>query len=547
VVHGRAILAAAAVLALSATPARAHVALTGQSPIEQASDLSNLLSLADARTPLQVPVQENPEPELVPVPRADCGPGSKPLAGMQGRVPPSAISSEQAKHGWTCSVEPVSHLEGAGGFKTWRYVDDAGHECAYYDTALLHPFNFATVAPLPNTGVAVVDMSDPAHPVRTDLLTELPMQQPHESLNVNQRRGLLAAEMGDGTTLPGLASIYELNPDCRHPVLASTWVASRFGHESGWSLDGRTFYVNGGSGIAAVDVTDPRKPKLLWQSNEYAHGSSVSADGNRVYVAEPINGQLLTLDVSQIQARKPDPVVSEVSRLTWKTVAIPQNTAPMLIDGHPYVLEFDEFAWRFTKAPQDFNTVGGARIVDMADERRPRIVSNIRLEVNQPKERREAGGDAGAASIAQGYGAHYCAIPREVDPEILACSFINSGLRIFDIRDPLHPREAAYFIAPPAAGVSNGFQASDYAMSKPSFAPERREVWYTDAISGFYAVRLTNDVWPHPMGGVKGVKRSKRLSRRAACLRKANRIRPASRRRAAARRCRAHYPVRTRR
>ena len=35
-------------------------------------------------------------------------------------------------------------------------------------------------------------------------------------------------------------------------------------------------------------------------------------------------------------------------------------------------------------------------------------------------------------------------------------------------------------------------------MSKPAFAPGRREVWYTDAITGFYAVRLTNGVWPHP-------------------------------------------------
>src|SRR5206468_5087283 len=68
-----------------------------------------------------------------------------------------------------------------------------------------------------------------------------------------------------------------------------------------------------------------------------------------------IDGQLLTLDVSEIQARKPDPVVREVSRLTWNSVAIPQNTAPMVIGGHPYVLEFDEFAWRFTQVPQDFN------------------------------------------------------------------------------------------------------------------------------------------------------------------------------------------------
>ena len=28
-----------------------------------------------------------------------------------------------------------------GGFKVLRYVDKAGHECAYYDTTLLFPTN----------------------------------------------------------------------------------------------------------------------------------------------------------------------------------------------------------------------------------------------------------------------------------------------------------------------------------------------------------------------------------------------------------------------
>src|SRR3954447_13468552 len=450
-----------------------------------ANDLNNLLALSGVETPAPAPLQQNPEPPVRPVPRAGCGPGSRPLEGYaQGRVPKEAIDSPQAKDGWTCNVSVVSHVDGAGGFKTWRYVDPAGHECAYYDTALLHPSNFASVAGLPSTGIAVLDMSDPAHPKQTDLLDELPMQQPHESLYVNARRGLLAAELGNGTTEPGLASIYKLSGDCRHPVLASTFRAARFGHEASWSPDGRTFWVNGGEGIAAIDVTDPRNPYRVWEGNEYAHGSSVSDDGDRVYVAEPIDGQLLTLDVSQIQARRPDPQVREVSRLTWNSVAIPQNTAPMVIHGHRYLLEFDEFAWRFTQLPQDFNAVGAARIVDMADEAHPRVVSNLRLEVNQPAGRKAAQGDPGAQSLAQGYAAHYCAIPREVDPQIVACSFIDSGLRVFDIRDPQHPREVAYFVAPPQAGISNGGQASDFAMSKPAFDPAQREVWYTDAISG---------------------------------------------------------------
>jgi hypothetical protein len=33
-------------------------------------------------------------------------------------------------------------------------------------------------------------------------------------------------------------------------------------------------------------------------------------------------------------------------------------------------------------------------------------------------------------------------------------------------------------------------------MSKPAFAPERHEVWWTDGTSGFYVLRVNKDVWP---------------------------------------------------
>ena len=53
---------------------------------------------------------------------------------------------------------------------------------------------------------------------------------------------------------------------------------------------------------------------------------------------------------------------------------------------------------------------------------------------------------------------------------------ILSGLRVFDIRDPHNPREIAYYNAPvdrdrPAGGSS---AASNWAMSSPSFVPERK-------------------------------------------------------------------------
>jgi hypothetical protein len=83
-----------------------------------------------------------------------------------------------------------------------------------------------------------------------------------------------------------------------------------------------------------------------------------------------------------------------------------------------------------------------------------------------------------------------------VNPKLVACSFIASGLRVFNIEDVTKPREVAYFVAPVQAKPENGGEASNFAMSQPAFAPARHEIWWTDGTSGFYALRLTNGAWP---------------------------------------------------
>jgi hypothetical protein len=517
--HRRA--AALALLAVPLASALAGGALGASPPPPRIplNDLNTALEVVPGyQTPGAAPEQQPPEPSYAAAPRADCGRGSHPLAGVQGRVPASAINSPQAAHGWTCNVSVIGHYVSSGGYKVWSYTDEHGHLCAFYDTTLLYPMDALSLSGPQSKGVYVLDMSNPAHPVRTDDLTSLPMLSPHESLYLNARRGLLAADLGNPTSYPGLMSIYSVAQDCRHPILDATYRAARFGHESAFSPDGRTFWVTGGGeGIAAVDVSDPTHPHTLWEGNEYSHGGSVSDDGNRFYAADSLDGDLTALDVSQIQARRPNPKVREVSRLTWQRVTIPQNSAPMTIGGHHYLLEFDEFAFRFdTAVPAD--TVGAVRIIDIDDEAHPKVIANIRLEVNNPPYRAAADKDPGGIggnNPMVGYAAHYCAIPREVDPEIVACSFINSGLRIFSIQDPYHPREVAYFVSPPKASYVNGNQASDTAMSKPAFYAPRREVWFTDAASGFWVLGLPTSVWPDPLSPPHTGKHHTRRRRRA--------------------------------
>jgi LVIVD repeat len=426
-------------------------------------------------------------------PRADCGPGSRPAPGLQGRVqtPPD--------DGYTCNTELVGREGTAGGFKVERFVDRAGRQCAYYDTTLLFPTQAIQQLQDGPTGVAVVDMSDPSKPRRTATLVTPAMQTPHESLLVNQRRGLLAAVMGNPTAYPGFIDIYDLKADCRQPRLLSSLPVGLLGHESGWSPDGNTFYATSlfNDVVTAVDVSNPQAPRTLWVSRYPSHGMTVSEDGNRGYIAG-LGAGLIIVDTSEIQARRPTPQVPEISRLTWPTMSIPQVAIPVTFDGKPHIVEVDEFA---VSESGDFTfegngpRVGAARIIDISDERNPKVISDMRLEVNNPEHRAEVGGDPGAGSALQGYAAHYCNVPRTDDPEIVACSFIASGLRVFDVRDPRRPKEAAYFVAPPAPGPDGG-DPSNYAMAKPSFDAARKTIWYSDGNSGLYAVRLTNGAWP---------------------------------------------------
>ena len=272
-----------------------------------------------------------PEPALLPTPQAECGPGSRPETGTQGRVSPEDHESGRAARGFTCNTELVGSytkpnaVGTVGGFKVERYVDAAGHDCAYYDSTLMFPTNLFDL----EGGVNVLDMADPLQPKLTARLVTPAMDSPHESLVLSHRRGLLAAVVGNVTTNVGIVDIYDVSADCRHPVLLSSTPVGFLGHESGMAPDGRTFYSASPSSstLVAVDISNPSLPHPIWIGNYDSHGLSISDDGNRAYVAGVDSG-LIILDVSEIQARRPLPAVREVARLQWNSMSIPQNAFP---------------------------------------------------------------------------------------------------------------------------------------------------------------------------------------------------------------------------
>jgi hypothetical protein len=437
----------------------------------------------------------------------NCGAGALKETSIDGRVPSSDYSSGRYRQGYRCNTTQVSHQGATGGFKVERYVDQAGHVCAFYDSTLLFPKDTLMQA-VTGLGVVVLDMSRPATPVKTAQLTSPAMLSPHESLLLNPKRGLLGAELGNPAANVSVLDLYDVKTDCRHPKLLSSTPTGGLGHESGFAPDGRTFYITGtgGNTFQAVDVSDATKPLVLFtQYGVNDHGVRVSDDGRRLYVANIVHstsgsfasGGLRVLDVGQIQDRRANPEVPVLSSLTWPEGSIPQAAEPFTRDGHQYLLEFDEFANYGAEGgvTQASSPVGAARIIQVDDPRHPTVVSNIRLAVHQPAAREgDQQHDPGANIPVQGYAAHYCSVPTRNNPDLVACSMILSGLRIFDIRDVAHPKEVGYFNKPVGQGDNPLVLTSQggNALSQPAWDPAHDSVWYSDGNSGYYDVRLTN-------------------------------------------------------
>lgn len=444
--------------------------------------------------------------QAVPVtapPAAVCGPGSLPETGIQGRISREDHESGRVRQGYNCNTELIgSHavqmaIGTVAGYKVKRYIDRRGNECAYYDSTLIFLLNAVDGHGL---GVQVLDMNNPTKPVKTTQLITPAMLSPHESLLLNESRGILAAVSSTVATGPGILDLYDISQDCRYPILRSSSPVALLGHESGMSPDGRTFFSATAftPTLTVVDISNLSKPIPIAVIPIRSHGVSVSNDGNRAYISDGLFGardgafgaSLTILDISEIQNRKTSPKAKTIHKFSWPSIAVPQNSIPVTINGRSLLIEFDEGS---SSANQGQIEIGAGRIIDISDECRPRVISNLRLAIHQPEFAALRASDSGQA-VPGGYSLHYCNVPTRIDPKIVACSGVLSGLRIFDISDPDNPKEVAYFNAPISPKI--GLDQANYVMSSPAFAPERKEIWYTDAYSGFYAVRVTNGAWP---------------------------------------------------
>jgi hypothetical protein len=485
------------------------------------------------------------EEEAAPnvVQKASCGTGDTPESALQGQVP-AAMRAAGFK-GFSCNLQLVGQSKNEGG--SWQhafFVDGAGHKCSYYDSS-------SATAGRTQRGVAVVDATDSAHPVATTFLNTTAMIDPWESLKVNERRQLLGGVNAlNGNGGPEI-DLYDISGDCRSPQLLTgasvglagtdQYVAAVRGHEGNFAPDGLTYYAaNLTNGyIYPIDITNTTKPKLLTQyltTPGRVHGLNISDDGNRAYLAilgqglanpqigtagvgvravgAPPNNGLQILDVSEVQARKPNPQIKVVGQVMWDDGGGAQHAINVMIKGKPYIIHADE-------AGSGGNSLAGwtaacnmnlpawqfARIIDISDETKPTVVSKLMLEAYDPKNCAQVLPDlTGLGSFT--YGAHYCSVDNRMNATTLACGYFNSGIRVFDIRNPVRVKEIAYFNpagTTTASLGSNHNRTGGWVAGGPDWCTAQVKL---DAATGtlqtmcqdngFLTLKFTNGVWPFP-------------------------------------------------
>ncbi|WP_257214699.1 LVIVD repeat-containing protein [Variovorax sp. 54] len=400
-----------------------------------------------------------------------------------------------------------------------------------------------------NPGVPVIDITDPAKPWRTQSLVTPAMLDPWESLRVNARRQLLIADNGGNVGYMGGPEIdvYDLSADCRTPqLLASMEVGTGkdggiqppqrpAGHEGNVSPDGLTYYIGDflGGRYHAVDITHSTKPRLVASFDMATtglggpHGLSVSEDGKRAYVVSshvatpsemldpdaPARNGFLILDTSEVQARVPDAQMKVISSVTFKDGSVAQHTIPVTIGGKPHLVMVDEAGsaglsgTASVKQACDAKQVAYpmARIYDISDEKKPVLVSKLMLETHDPANCDKVLPDIAGLSIFT-YGSHYCSVDNRDNGTALACSYFNSGVRVFDIRNPARPKEIAYYnpagaTTPRAGSLHSELGAAvsggpDWCASRADFDFDRGLLTTMCQDNGLLVLKFAKGTWP---------------------------------------------------
>ena len=506
------------------------------------------LSLAAAALALSAPppaAGAAAGPFLGPVPVPVCQAEDRPEQGVDGQLTAGERASGASTKPYNCNLAIVGEYagQGAGHQLMWQghcaYITTEGFDAGQKDDPpLLHP------------GIQVLDVSKQSAPKYVTNLDDPASLYDWEDGAVNSGRALLGtAESWMGSGPQPAVAFYDLS-DCAHPRLLSSEQlpdANLLAHAGNFAYDGKTYWLTAltNAHVTAIDVTDPKHPKELldWDfpngeaggvsAHQACHRISLNqftVDGHppdtllfcgvvgemeRPGVFSSGNG-LVIYDVSEVQNRRPNPVIKVVSSLYWKNGDIAIQPDLAFIHGRPFLAVGDEFGAGGGDYPKaavqacsaGLPPYGMERLIDIGDLAKPKLVSQLMIGVDDPKNCTLTENDITANMGGYGYSDHDCTVDNPRDAKLLACSGHQAGIRVFDIHDPTRPREIAYFVgpAPPDPNeIDPGSLLNSLQRVKPpiNFAWSKGHsrfvwqhgqlyLWVVSSHGGFYSLRFEN-------------------------------------------------------
>jgi hypothetical protein len=410
-----------------------------------------------------------------------CGAKDTPETGLQGDVPLADQLSGRVAQGYNCGLSLVSHLVVSGP----RFGQNGNGQLAWSGDCA-----YVATGPGPG-GVAVLDVRDPQHPQEVTTLHSVATEATSETMHAVTYKdrailvtGLYGVSASDRAHTPGFMEVYDVR-DCRHPRLLSQFTFPDNIHNLRLTADARTVYAT--NPLQAVSLADPRKPVFLGNLEAQlaaaeqpvgSHEAIPSPDGKRVYsAAVDGTGGLAVIDVADYPKRP----ARVVGRLNGNSYGHSINR--VTVKGRTYLVNSPEsllFRLAGPCGPSAPPALGPAQayVTDITDERRPRSVARLALQINDP-----AHCDAQAQSGVDA-STHYTDTVQDGGATFTMAAMWHAGLRLFDMRDPARPREVGYF-NPGAAG-----RYLDQAYSHMRYRPELGQIWLTTWQGGFWVLEL---------------------------------------------------------
>ena len=475
-----------------------------------------------------------------------CGRDDLPEGAISGDVPKADQVSGRAQRGYNCGLALLGHTQlttdihgvtRAAGNANMAW---ASH-CAYIaGSAGVSPAPQSVPKPPPNAGVAIVSVTPAGKPTFIGTLRSPGALATAETINaVTTPKGrsiLVVGQYGnDVISKPKPMDVYDIS-SCEHPKhipnpqfpndpTKATYYWPGNIHNLTLTHDGRYVFatiplqaadisglflkhpqpvryvgniekVIAGLPVSPAGIADLSKQlapvTALSHPENSSHEAWPSADDNTLYVGgqTPEFETFTILDIKSWLAGTGKPRI--ISQISSRGHSVRLAT----IHGVPYVLHSDEsvFGAAYGCVPQDLAPFAGPAqpwLTDISDPAHPKTVVQFGLGINQPKSCAEQ------LQAKENDSVHYHDVDDPNDTTFVMASMWNAGLRVFDVRNPNHPTEVAYFNpgdVDPTSAVK-----LDQAWGHVRYLPKLGQIWFETEWGGFYVVRIEGQVW-HYLG-----------------------------------------------